>query len=729
MRLRIALTGLVVLAVAGATVASAAETNPARKRPATVKESAVQRVIVKLRPDSRIQLQSGSRSQASVEAAAAANTKRLQSIVASHGLSLEESRAISAEMHVMFVKPAIAGDTIAQTLAALNADSAVEFAEEDARRYLHAVPNDPLFAGQWYMQSTEASATRATLAWDVQTGTNGVVIAELDTGVRFDHPDLIRANSAGRLLPGHDMISADSGSNFFTANDGNGRDTDPSDPGDWVTGPDVAAPNNQCTEVGDSSWHGTRVAGILGALTNNSAGVSGMTWVPWILPVRVIGKCGGFNSDVLAGMRWAAGLSVPGVPANPYPADIINVSLGGVGPCSGSDQTTVTEVTNSGALLVVSAGNEGGPVDSPANCAGAAAILGLRHAGTKVGFSSLGPEIALGAPGGNCVNTGAGQPCLFSIDTTTNDGATVPTTNSYTTQLNFNVGTSFSAPIVAGIAGLMKATNGNLSPAQLIARLREGATKPFPVSSDPMVPQCHVPTGPNDIQDAECSCTTAACGAGMANAQGAVNAALRPIAAVNVPGAIGPGATVTLAGGGSAASCGRTISTYLWTVVQPTASPPTITDANLASASINAPNAGTYTLRLTVTDDQGRTDSADLVLSTTAFTSTAPTSAGSTACLPAITVDQTAPLPPPNPPAPGPTIPPPGGGGGGGGAIDLLTILLNVAAVLIAALIPRRRGRSADFAQRARPASQGAQFVQRPRSRSALSSQVFCARR
>jgi serine protease len=727
MRLWIALTGI-SLAVAGATVASAAENNPVRKRPAVVKQTAVQRVIVKLRPDSRLQLQDA-RNQASVDALAAANVKRLNTIASRHGLSLDQTRAISADMHVMFVKPAVAGNTMAQTLAALNADSAVEFAEEDARRYLHAVPNDPLFNGQWYMQSAEASSTRATAAWDVQTGVNGVVIAELDTGVRFDHPDLLRASAAGRLLPGYDMISADSASNFFTANDGNTRDADPSDPGDWATQAEVDAPTNQCTEAGDSSWHGTRVAGILGALSNNSTGIAGLTWAPWILPVRVIGKCGGFNSDVLAGMRWAAGLSVPGAPANPYPADIINVSLGGVGNCLSADQTTVTEVTNSGALLVVSAGNEGGPVDSPANCNGAAAILGLRHAGTKVGFSSLGPQIALGAPGGNCVNTAPGLPCLFSIDTATNDGATAPTTNGYTDQFNFNVGTSFSAPIVAGIAGLMKSSNGNLSPAQLIARLKEGATKPFPVGAPP-IPQCHVPTGPTDIQDEECSCTTAVCGAGMANAQGALTAALRPIAAVDIPGSIGPGTTVSMTGAGSSASCGRTITAYQCTVVAPTVSPPAITNDNMAVASVTAPNSGTYTLRLTVTDNQGATDSADFELGTEDFTSTAPTNAGSTACPTPITVDQSAPLPPPNPPTTPPVPSTPGtGGGGGGGAIDLLTILLNVVGVLVAALIPRRRGRSADFAQRARPASQGAQFVQRPRSRSAVASQVFCARR
>ena len=138
--------------------------------------------------------------------------------------------------------------------------------------------------------------------------------------------------------------------------------------------------------MGNSSWHGTRVAGILGAISNNDTGIAGMTWSGWILPVRVLGKCGGYDSDIIAGMAWAAGLAVEGVPNNPYPARIINMSLGAVGSCSSSYQQVVDELVGLGMLIVVSAGNEGGPVDAPANCAGVAAIAGLRQAGTKVGL-------------------------------------------------------------------------------------------------------------------------------------------------------------------------------------------------------------------------------------------------------------------------------------------------------------------------------------------------------
>jgi len=402
----------------------------------------------------------------------------------------------------------------------------------------------------------------------------------------------------------------------------------------------------------------------------------------------VLGKCGGYDSDIIAAMAWAAGMPVSGVPSNPYPARIINMSLGSVGTCQSQDngayQQMMDELVAAGVLVVVSAGNEGGPVDVPANCAGAAAVAGLRHVGTKVGYSSLGPEVVLSAPAGNCVNTAAGQPCLFSIVTTTNSGTTVPATNTYTDENNFNVGTSFSAPIVSGIAGLMLAVNGNLTPDQLIARLQAGATKPFPVSTviNPATgmppPMCHVPTGPNDLQTAECNCTTQTCGAGMANADGAVQEALRPIAAVAVPGIVQGGNPVTLDASGSGAACQASIVSYAWSVVPPTTSPPAvIQNANSARASIVAPSPpNTYNLMLTVTDDQGRMDSAMLVVSSSGVQTTAPAAAGNNACLAAVAYS----VPPPNSSASAA-----GGGHGGGGALDVLTVLALAGWALIVA--------------------------------------------
>ncbi len=528
---------------------------------------------------------------------------------------------------MMRIVPLTNNETPAETLARLRADSEVEFAEIDRRVYPHAVSNDPLATGQWYLQNAQPSSINANAAWDITKGSGGVVIAVVDTGVRFEHPDLRRASSGGKFLPGYDFVSPNGTSDFKTANDGNGRDADASDPGDWV----VDADNCDDVPNGNSSWHGTRVSGIIAAKTNNATGVAGVMWDGSILPVRVLGKCGGFNSDVLAGIRWAAGLSVPGAPANPYPAQVINVSLGGEGACDAASAQVISEVSLAGVLVVVSAGNEGGPVDSPANCAGAMGVVGLRHAGTKVGFSSLGPQIAIGAPGGNCVNVDGG-PCLFSIDTTSNSGATTPVTSNYTDQFNPNVGTSFSSPIVSGIAGLMLSVNGNLKSRQLIQRMQAGATKPFPTTSEtPNLPTCHVPTGASDVQATECVCTTSTCGAGMANALGAVNEALRPIAAIQAPVSVTPGGNVNLQGAGSAAACGRSISAYQWTFVSGTAV--TINNANTATASVDAPASGSAVIRLTVTDNSGKTDSADITVSSTTTSTTAPSNAGTKACL------------------------------------------------------------------------------------------------
>jgi serine protease len=219
---------------------------------------------------------------------------------------------------------------------------------------------------------------------------------------------------------------------------------------------------------------------------------------------------------------------------------------------------------------------------------------------------------------------------LFSIVTTTNDGTTTPTIHSYTDPFRYNVGTSFSAPIVAGIAALMASANGNLDAPRLIERLQEGATKPFPVASDASVPQCHVPLGPNDVQAAECNCTTDTCGAGMANARGALEAALRPVAEVTVGGTPTPGGTVTLSGRASMAARGRSVVAYEWSLQCGTGE---FTAADPAVAVAEVPASGSFTLRLTITDDAGRADRADVVITPAAATRT-PGTAGSATCAP-----------------------------------------------------------------------------------------------
>jgi serine protease len=554
------------------------------------------------------------------------------------GLAMARSRQMTPSMHVLFLQKTLYGADVNSALKKLRTDPAVEFADVDQRRYAHSLPpDDPLFSapadvattntslrsGQWFMEPPSAttimvngvatqdvSATDAISAWAITTGSTGTVIADVDTGVRFDHPDLLRAGLGGRLLPGYDFVDQDYNASgtalgtFLIANDGDGWDPDPSDPGDWISSTDLmnslfppADCGNPVANNGpsDSSWHGTRVMGVLGALTNNGAGIAGMTWGPYLLPVRALGKCGGYDSDIIAGMQWAAGMSVAGVPDNPYPADIINLSLGGSGTCPSQYKSLIGTLSGMGVLVVASAGNGGAGVDAPGNCPGVLAVAGLRNVGTKVGYSSFGAEVGVSAPAGNCV-TSSGA-CLRSIDTTYNTGLTVPAVNSYTDQINPNLGTSFSAPIVSGVAALMRAVNANLTPPQLIARIKSSVT-PFPANTGnlPVCPNVVPDTGSNP---GECSCVAGQCGAGMVNAFQAVKAALNPIAAISASGNTGFDAS------GSVAACKLTIASYAWTVSGGVTIQSGANSAQVTVASTGA--AGT--LMLTVTDSAGHMDS------------------------------------------------------------------------------------------------------------------------
>src|SRR6266404_4027397 len=501
----LAWTMLMAIAVGAGAAGVNSELNPVRTHPHGIAATPVAAVIVKFR--------SASHSAQGAQVRPAPD--RIAALTARTGLALHAARSITDVLHVIHVQPAVTGEPIAATVERLRVDPEVEYAELDQRRYPHATaPNDPLFSEQWYLQQSSAttpSAVDAVPAWDTTTGgigttgTTGIVIADLDTGVRFEHPDLQWAGSGGRLLPGYTFIS-----DTFVANDGDAQDADASDPGDWVIQADLSKPECSAGTAANSSWHGTRVSGLLGALSNNGTGIAGVTWSPWLLPVRVLGKCGGLDSDIIAGMLWAAGIHVNGAPDNPYPAGIENMSLGGTGACPQLYADVVGQLAAKGVLVVASAGNEGGPVDTPANCPGVAGVGGIRHAGTKVGYSSLGPEVALSAPAGNCVNTTPGSACLYPVTSATNQGTTTPGTNAYTDQVNNpNLGTSFSAPVVSGIAGLMLAVNGNLTSAQLIARLKEGS-QPFPqtsVGEAVQPPMCHVPANSSVVQSSECICT------------------------------------------------------------------------------------------------------------------------------------------------------------------------------------------------------------------------------
>lgn len=535
-------------------------------------------------------------------------------LAARHGLGLRDGRMIDARSQVVWGDRTLTSAALAARLAR---DTDVEYAVPDERRHALALPNDPLLpasssatlaAGQWYLRAADAtlvSAINAVGAWSVTTGSSSLVVADVDTGVLFNHPDL-----TAKLLAGYDFVSSTT-----TAGDGGGRDADATDPGDWTTA-------SQCGSgqaATNSSWHGTQTASIIGAQTNNGVGMASVGYDVKILPVRVLGKCGGTDSDIIAGMLWAAGLS--SVPtANPNPAKVINLSLGGSGSCGAAYQDAINQLVAAGVTIVVAAGNEEGlAVGVPANCAGVIAVAGLRHTGTKVGFSSIGPEVAIAAPGGNCVNTTGS--CLYPILTATNSGTTTASSTGYTysNSSNYSVGTSFATPMVAGAAALMLSVNPSLKPAQIKSLLQTTA-RAFPTQpAGSSLPVCHAPT--TSVQD-ECYCTTSTCGAGMLDVGAAVSAATNaatPTASIAASAtAVAAGSSVTLDGSGSTAPGTRTITGWQWTITSGTAIAGFTGSTNAATAVLKTSGVGSVTVQLTVTDSAGQQATQSQAITVTA---------------------------------------------------------------------------------------------------------------
>ena len=474
------------------------------------------------------------RSSADTSGANAPNAaSRISMLSSVAGEALVYERAMSGDAHVMRLSSSLPAATVEGIAARLATLPEVEYAEPDYIKRATFVPNDPSYPAQWHYY--EAVGINAPAAWDITTGSAAVNVAVIDTGIT-DHLDL-----AGRWVGGYDFIA-----DVPTANDGNGRDSDAHDPGDW-------APANFCglgAPAETSSWHGTHVAGTIGAASNNGVGVAGINWVSPIVPVRVLGRCGGFTSDIADGMRWAAGLAVAGVPANANPAKVMNLSLGGSGPCGSTFQNAINAVNAAGAIVVVAAGNSNANASnfSPANCNGVVTVAATDRNGNRTFYSNFGGVVEISAPGGE-TNTNSPSPAPENgVLSTLNSGATVPGAPTYV----YYQGTSMAAPHIAGVLSLMVSLDPTLDFAQSLQILQSTAHS-FPGGS---------------------SCNTSACGSGIADAAAALNAVLgNPI--TPTPTSTGPTPTNT-------AISGRPTKTPTATAGGPTPTPtntvvPTVT--------------------------------------------------------------------------------------------------------------------------------------------------------
>ncbi len=438
--------------------------------------------------------------------AAPARTDQMARLNAVAGVTLNYFRAMSGDASVLSLPGRLPLAQVRAISNKLMTLPEVAYAEPDQLLFPALVPNDPLYSNQWDLFGT--NGINAPAAWDITTGDSSIVVADIDTGIT-NHADL-----SGRSVPGYDFIS-----DSRVGNDGNARDADPSDPGDWITTAESASGFFATCPVGNSSWHGTHTAGTIGAKTNNSLGVAGINWNSMILPVRVLGKCGGFTADIIDGLRWSAGLTVTGVPANPNPAKVANLSLGGSGACSSAWQSAINDVIAAGMVVAVAAGNSNSDASgfSPASCDGVITIAATDINGSRAYYSNYGTKVEISAPGG--AQSFSNDP--NGILSTLNTGTTVPAADTYI----YYQGTSMATPHVTGVVSLMFSLNPNLTPAQVL-QILQATVRPFPSGS---------------------TCTTSLCGSGMLDAAAAVNAV--PPAITGFLPASGPaGTSVSISG-------------------------------------------------------------------------------------------------------------------------------------------------------------------------------------
>jgi serine protease len=411
---------------------------------------------------------------------------------------LDPDRRMSGGAQVVRLAQAMPIAEVEAVARRLMSDPAVLHAEPDRRKFPLRAATDPLYANQWNLFEP-AGGVNAPAAWDITIGSPAVVVAVLDTGVRPANADLV-----GRLAAGYDFVREDAPGLALTANDGDGRDADAADPGDWLTAAEAGQPPfTGCPQAASSSWHGTHTAGIIAASANNGYGIAGIAWAVRVLPVRVLGKCGGYTSDIIDAIRWSSGLAVPGVPANANPAQVLNLSLGGAGPCSVEEQRVLDDALATGRVraIVTAAGNDAGDSaqTTPANCRGVLAVTATDRSGSRAPYASFGANVAFAAPGGSFAATAtSGANGILSLF---NSGRTTPAGDAFA----FAAGTSEAAAHASGVIALMLSANPGLAAAD-VRRILQTTARAFP----------------------NATCSRALCGAGIVDAAAAVAAAAAP---------------------------------------------------------------------------------------------------------------------------------------------------------------------------------------------------------
>ncbi|WNO70744.1 MULTISPECIES: S8 family serine peptidase [unclassified Streptomyces] len=352
---------------------------------------------------------------------------------------------------------------LAEVMNAFRGDPSVASVEPDIRAYAMAVtPDDTEYAKQWDLFEA-TGGMNVPGAWDKTTG-SGVTVAVIDTGYAT-HSDV-----AGNVVSGYDFISSSA-----DARDGNGRDNNAKDEGDWN------ATDGECgagSKASNSSWHGTHVAGTVAASTNNTKGVAGIAYNAKIQPVRVLGKCGGSSADIADAITWASGGSVPGVPANATPAKVINLSLGGSSAtCPSVYQNAINGAVSRGTTVVVAAGNSNANASgfTPANCANIINVASTSREGNRSFYSNFGTSVDVAAPGGETRRAtdtpGTVTTPENGILSTLNSGTTTQSAENYKPYQ----GTSMAAPHIAGLAALLESAKPALTPADIESAIKANA--------------------------------------------------------------------------------------------------------------------------------------------------------------------------------------------------------------------------------------------------------------